>query len=195
MLDKKGEKEPDNSTTAGVRKEMEKPRMVRSARIAELNLDTTRIPEQPVISMGRCNTGLESTHRSLKPQSLSRTLVEMQCHLVELGLRMDRQVGSFREVLSQQPICVFVGAALPRALRITQVDLHIGGHRKTFMLGHLQPAIPRQRTPQRCRESTNVPGQRGNDSRRVFAGHFDQRNKTRRTLYQGGDMAVVGAAQ
>ena len=112
--------------------------------------------------MGRCNTGLESTHRSLKPESLSRTLVETQCHLVELGLRIDRQVGSFREVLSQQPICVFVGAALPRALRITQVDVHIGGHRKTFMLGHLQPAIPRQRAPQRCGESTNLPAQCGN---------------------------------
>src|SRR5579859_3462161 len=51
MVDKKGEKEPDHSTTADVRKEMEKPRMARTARIAEPNLDTTRIPEQPSISM------------------------------------------------------------------------------------------------------------------------------------------------
>jgi hypothetical protein len=51
MPARKGEKEPDNSTIAGVRKEMEKPRMARSARIAELNLDTTRIPEQPSVSM------------------------------------------------------------------------------------------------------------------------------------------------
>jgi hypothetical protein len=51
MLDKKEENEPDLATTAGVRKEMEKPRMARSARIAELNLDTTRIPEQPSVSM------------------------------------------------------------------------------------------------------------------------------------------------
>jgi len=40
-----------------------------------------------------------------------------------------------------------------------------------------------------------VPGQRGHDRRCVFAGYFDQRNKTRMTLHQGGDMAVVGAAQ
>jgi hypothetical protein len=51
MLNKKDEQEPDNSTTASVRKEMEKPRMASSARIAELNLDTTRIPEQPSVSM------------------------------------------------------------------------------------------------------------------------------------------------
>jgi hypothetical protein len=51
MLDKKEENEPDIATTADVRKEMEKPRMARSAQIAELNLDTTRIPERPSVSM------------------------------------------------------------------------------------------------------------------------------------------------
>jgi hypothetical protein len=51
MLDKKDEKRPDNAVTASVRKEMEKPRMARSAKIAELNQDTTRIPEQPSVSM------------------------------------------------------------------------------------------------------------------------------------------------
>jgi hypothetical protein len=44
-------KEPGNATRAGVRKEMAKPRMSRSARIAELNLDTARIPEQPSVTM------------------------------------------------------------------------------------------------------------------------------------------------
>jgi hypothetical protein len=50
MLEK-DEKEPDVATTARVRKEMEKPRMARSAKIAELHLETTRIPEQPCVSM------------------------------------------------------------------------------------------------------------------------------------------------
>ena len=45
------EKEPGDAATARVRKEMEKPRMARSAKIAEMNLDTTRIPEQPSVSM------------------------------------------------------------------------------------------------------------------------------------------------
>ena len=31
--------------------------------------------QTPVDSMGRCNTRLQSTGRSLKPQSLSRTLI------------------------------------------------------------------------------------------------------------------------
>jgi hypothetical protein len=51
MLHKKVKKEPGNVTCASVKKEMAKPRMARSAKIAELNLDTTRIPEQPSATM------------------------------------------------------------------------------------------------------------------------------------------------
>jgi hypothetical protein len=42
---------PGNATRASVKKEMAKPRMARSARIAELKLDRVRIPEQPSTTM------------------------------------------------------------------------------------------------------------------------------------------------
>jgi len=51
MSNKKAKKESDNAIRASVRKEMAKPRMARSARIAELNLDTARISEQPSVTM------------------------------------------------------------------------------------------------------------------------------------------------
>ena len=51
MLHKKGKKELGNAARASVKKEMAKPRMARSARITELNLDTARIPEQPSTTM------------------------------------------------------------------------------------------------------------------------------------------------
>jgi hypothetical protein len=47
MLHKKNIKAPDSATHASVKKELAKPRMAKSARIAELNLDVARIPEQP----------------------------------------------------------------------------------------------------------------------------------------------------
>jgi hypothetical protein len=50
MLRKK-EKKLLKVTLASVRKEMAKPRIARSAQIAELNLDTARIPEQPSVTM------------------------------------------------------------------------------------------------------------------------------------------------
>jgi hypothetical protein len=47
MLDNKRKKASADATTASVQKEMAKPRITKSARIAELNLNTARIPEQP----------------------------------------------------------------------------------------------------------------------------------------------------
>jgi hypothetical protein len=51
MKHKNQRKQPQTATLVSVQKEMAKPRMARSARIAELNLDITRIPEQPSTSM------------------------------------------------------------------------------------------------------------------------------------------------
>jgi hypothetical protein len=48
---KKVKKKSDYATRASVKKEMAKPRMARSARIAELNLNTARIREQPSTTM------------------------------------------------------------------------------------------------------------------------------------------------
>jgi hypothetical protein len=51
MMHKKRKTEPGAATRASVREEMAKPRMARSARITELNLDTARISEQPSVTM------------------------------------------------------------------------------------------------------------------------------------------------
>jgi hypothetical protein len=51
MVNKKARKKVGNTTRASVSKEMAKPRMARSAKIAELKLDTTRIPVHPSTTM------------------------------------------------------------------------------------------------------------------------------------------------
>jgi hypothetical protein len=51
MLHKNAEDKTDNATLAGVIEEMAKPRMAASARVAELNLDPERIPEQPSVTL------------------------------------------------------------------------------------------------------------------------------------------------
>ena len=51
MPQKKGKTKSGRATYASVKKELAKPRMAKSARIAELNLDTARIPEQPTVTM------------------------------------------------------------------------------------------------------------------------------------------------
>jgi hypothetical protein len=51
MRHKKANMESNKATRANVTEEMAKPRMARSARIAELNLDTSRISEEPSVTM------------------------------------------------------------------------------------------------------------------------------------------------
>ena len=48
---KKNKKERGNATHASVKKEMAKPRMAKSVRIAELNRNKARIPEEPSTTM------------------------------------------------------------------------------------------------------------------------------------------------
>src|ERR1700756_5009401 len=93
--------------------------------------------------MDRCNTCLEFTGRSFKAQSFSWTLSEAQRYLVEIVLKITGQVGFLGEVLSQQPVGVFVGASLPWTLRITEVDLHLGGHGEGLVFGADQSAQQR----------------------------------------------------
>ena len=74
MLHNKVKKEPGNVTCASVKKEMAKPRMARSARIAELNLDTARIPEQPSVTMPGTVNKIISSPRPSQPEKAQITV-------------------------------------------------------------------------------------------------------------------------
>jgi len=70
MLHKKSKKEPRNTTYATVKKEMAEPRMARSARVSELNLDPARIPDQPSITIpGTVDNVIPSTRPSQPEQA------------------------------------------------------------------------------------------------------------------------------
>lgn len=68
MHRKKGKKEPHHVTRARVAKEMAKPRMARSARIAELKLDTERIPEPPSTIMSGTVAKIIPSPRPSQPE-------------------------------------------------------------------------------------------------------------------------------
>src|SRR5580692_819205 len=95
-------------------------------------------------STGRCNTSVKSLSRGLECQSLAWSFIELTCHFVQMSLRVDRQVGPLWEVLPQQTIGVLVGAALPRALRIAEVNVDIGCQSKTPVIAKLLTPIPGQ---------------------------------------------------
>ena len=68
MPHKKGKKKSGNAMSAGLKEEMAKPRMARSARIAELNLDTARISEQPSATMPGTVDRIISSPRPSQPE-------------------------------------------------------------------------------------------------------------------------------
>ena len=97
---------------------------------------------QGATSIGRRNTCVKSFCRRFKLQRLSWSLVELTSYFVQFRLRVYRQVRSLGEVLSQQPISVFIGSTLPRTLRIAEVDINVARQGKLFVgREFLAPAI------------------------------------------------------
>jgi hypothetical protein len=96
-------------------------------------------------STGQRNTCVKSFRRRFKLQRLTWSLVELTRHLVQLRLRVYRQVRSLGELLSQQSIGVLVGSTLPRALRIAEVDVNVGHQGKLLVGAEFLAAVPGQR--------------------------------------------------
>jgi hypothetical protein len=68
MPNKKRKKESGNATRASVKKEMAKPRMARSARIKEMDLDTGRISERPTTTVAGTVNKIIPSPRPSKPE-------------------------------------------------------------------------------------------------------------------------------
>src|SRR6186713_2758388 len=83
-----------------------------------------------VDSGGRCNASGEYLRRSVIAERLARPRVQLPRNDIELRLTVGREVGAARQVLPQQPVRVFVAPPLPGTARITEIDLHVGGHGK-----------------------------------------------------------------
>src|SRR5260221_1395706 len=87
---------------------------------------SAQCPLYPAGSTGRRNTGVKFLCRGFKSQGLAWPLIELAGYFVEMGLRVHRQVGSFRKILSQQTIGVLVGTSLPWTFRIAKVNIDGG---------------------------------------------------------------------
>src|SRR5665647_659214 len=119
-------------------------------------------------STGRRNTDVKSLRWGFELQGLAWPFIELTRHFVQIGLRVHRQVSSLRKVLSQQTIGVLVGTALPRTLRIAEVNVDVGRQRKSSMIRKLLAPIPGQRLIQLTRQHFRLLDERGNDRLRVL---------------------------
>jgi hypothetical protein len=82
----------------------------------------------------------------------------------DIGI-MHAEIGSLGKVLAQQAVGVLVRAALPGAVRVTEVDLDPSGDPQMGVLCHLRALVPGQRLPQ-------LLGQGGDRARDGVADRF-----------------------
>lgn len=99
----------------------------------------------------------------------------------------------FSRSLAQQAVGVLVAPALPRAVRVAEVDGKVGCDSPARMVGQFCSAILGQRRYQPVRQPLYLPGQGIHHGAAVLAVHLDEHNEPRPAFDQGADMAVLGA--
>src|SRR3954470_20554552 len=103
-----------------------------------------------------CVTGLEELVQSLgrcsPAERLSRPAVEGHRHGCKVLGAVRAEVGALWKVLAQKPVGVLVGAALPGAVGIAEVDLDACVDLQARVLGHLGSWVPGQRPSQLLRQ-------------------------------------------
>jgi hypothetical protein len=74
MASEKGKKDAANATRSSVRREMAKPRMARLAKIAEVNLNTSRISAPPTVTLPGTVEKIVSSPHPGQPEKAQITL-------------------------------------------------------------------------------------------------------------------------
>ncbi len=105
-------------------------------------------------STGRRNRGhitrfqekRESFCRRLPTESFAGPTVECYRHGFDVMRAVTTEIRALAKILAQQPVGVLVGAALPWAVRIAEVDVKAGSDPQIGVLRHFGALIPGQRT-------------------------------------------------
>src|SRR3954468_22175532 len=124
---------------------------------------------------------------------------------------MRAEIGAFWEILAQQSVGVLVGATLPWAVRIAEIDLDASVDLQARVLSHLSSLIPSQRPTQFLRQSDDrsrdgVAHRLGTMSRKCgsvlyaslaamvrHARQVQQQSESRHTFHQSADRGTATA--
>ena len=112
---------------------------------------------------------------------------------VELALRIPRQVAAHGQLLTQQPMGVFIGPALPGAVRIGKEDVDREPLGQLRVLGHLFPPIVRQGFAQQGGHMPEFLGEALSGTRRIRSLHPGQDDQACGPRYQGADRRPIAS--
>jgi len=124
-------------------------------------------------------------------ETCSRSGIEAMGDGVQLALGVARQVGALGQILAQQPIRVFVGAALPRAVRIGKEDSDREPVRQAFVLSHLFSPIVGQCFAQQGGHVPVLVREPVAGTPRIRPLQPCQEDQARRPLHQGADGRAI----
>ena len=74
----------------------------------------------------------------------SGSIVRLCCDLIQAFAGVDSQIGSLGEILSEQPVGIFIRTALPGAGAVTEIDWYTGGGGEFVVQCHFDALIPSQ---------------------------------------------------
>ena len=120
-------------------------------------------------------------------QALSRARSEAMRNGIQLALRVARPVGALGPVLAQQPVRVFIGPALPGAVRIGKDELDREPLGQLLVLGTLVPPIIRQGFAPQGGHVPECLGEALSGTPRIRPLHLDQEDQACRPRHPGAD--------
>jgi four helix bundle protein len=106
------------------------------------NLET---PEPSLASTGRRNDSRQLISGRFEAKGFPRALIQSARNAVEVRLRVLSKVGAATEILAEQAMGIFVGAPLPRAVRVAEVHGDVGRDGEALMGRQFAATIPGER--------------------------------------------------
>ena len=76
--------------------------------------------------LGWFQHGREDDHGGIEFMRYPRAIIQTFGNGIEVTLSVHAQIRNLRHVLAQKAVGVLAGAALPRAVRVSEVDVHAG---------------------------------------------------------------------
>src|SRR5438105_2185378 len=129
-------------------------------------------------------------------QGLTGATVQLGGDEVEVLGAVDAEVGAFGKVLTEQSVGVFVGAPLPWAGGVAEVDVDPGGDLDVEVVAHLDALVPGERLPGQGRQLLNGGDHGPLDLQgAVTAGQVEEKDKAARAFDQGADGGLAFLTQ
>mgnify|MGYP001558738883 CR=1 FL=1 len=127
-------------------------------------------------------------------EHFSRPIIQSILDTHDLLVRDGSEVNPFGEILPDEPVRVLIRPSLPRAVRISKIDLDSRFLGKQFVLGHLAAPVIREGTLEVPGKALHCPSKRLSDGHGIMGGERYEEEIARHPFHECAKGAVRGLA-